>query len=265
MDKRFEFGQNWQTYLSKITDENIQASRKSLEAFEGRQTLAGLRFLDIGCGSGIHSYVAYLMGASEIVSFDYDAFSVEACQQLKKLKAPGASNWTAVRGDILSGKDQKQWSGFDIVYAWGSLHHTGAMWEAIEAAGSMVKPGGLFHLAIYNKHWTSPIWKQIKHLYCASPQIIQKVLLNAYAGLDWLRIALTKHQNPKTYIHNYFLQRGMIWKEDLRDWLGGYPYEYASPAEIREFVIPRGFLLLKEAPNRNIGCSEFLFRRAIAC
>ena len=34
--------------------------------------LAGKVFLDIGCGSGIHSLAALRLGAERVISFDYD-------------------------------------------------------------------------------------------------------------------------------------------------------------------------------------------------
>lgn len=258
---RFEFGQNWEIYLSKISDEHVREAQRSFQTFTGLTSLQGKRFLDIGCGSGIHSYVAFLMGASEILSFDYDPFSVECTEKLKDWKAPEAAHWRVARGDILSQKEMAGLGCFDFVYAWGSLHHTGSLWKAIGQAAILVKPGGLFDLAIYNKHWSSPLWRQIKRVYCVSPRPIQKTLLAAYQTAEWLRIALVKRRNPSRFIQEYSRQRGMIWKEDLRDWLGGYPYEYASPKEIRHFLGQRGFTLLKETPNRSLGCSEFLFRK----
>jgi 2-polyprenyl-6-hydroxyphenyl methylase/3-demethylubiquinone-9 3-methyltransferase len=261
---RFEFGRNWKTFLSKISDDHIREAQQSFQSFTALQSLEGKRFLDVGCGSGLHSYTAYVLGASDIISIDYDSFSVEATQQLKTKKAPAAAQWTVMKGDILSETDRQRWGLFDFVYAWGSLHHTGHMWKAIEKAGSLVKPGGLYHLALYNKHWTSPIWKQIKHLYCISPHLIQRLLLLGYEGSEWLRIALVKGKNPRQFIKDYPQQRGMIWKEDLRDWLGGYPYEYASPEEIKPFLTAQGFFLVKEVPNRSLGCSEFLFRKGEA-
>ena len=40
---------------------------------------------------------------------------------------------------------------FDVVYSWGVLHHTAAMWKAIDHAAGLVKPGGLFAIALYQK------------------------------------------------------------------------------------------------------------------
>jgi 2-polyprenyl-3-methyl-5-hydroxy-6-metoxy-1,4-benzoquinol methylase len=45
----------------------------------------------------------------------------------------------------------------DVVYSWGVLHHTGAMWKALENAALPVRPGGLLSISIYNHqvYWSS--------------------------------------------------------------------------------------------------------------
>ena len=51
-------------------------------------------------------------------------------------------------------------------------------------------------------------------------------------------------------------------ERDLEDWVGGYPFEYATPQEIREFVEPLGFELVWEQTGPSMAfINEFLFRR----
>ena len=59
---------------------------------------------------------------------------------------------------------------FDVVYSWGVLHHTGAMWRALEHAALPVAPGGKLFVALYNDQGLqSRIWKRIKRTYCSGP------------------------------------------------------------------------------------------------
>src|SRR6185436_15028626 len=67
---RFEFGANWQRFLSVLTDERIARAEASLCAMLDRTSLADTRFLDIGCGSGLFSLAARRLGA-EVYSFDF--------------------------------------------------------------------------------------------------------------------------------------------------------------------------------------------------
>jgi 2-polyprenyl-6-hydroxyphenyl methylase/3-demethylubiquinone-9 3-methyltransferase len=51
--KRFEFGKNWHNFLSGIDNERIIQAQKSIKEFLQINSLAGLSFLDVGCGSGL--------------------------------------------------------------------------------------------------------------------------------------------------------------------------------------------------------------------
>ncbi len=55
------------------------------------QFRAGMRFLDVGCGSGILSVLAAKMGASFVKSIDTDVIAVECCRknfEVNRIKAP---------------------------------------------------------------------------------------------------------------------------------------------------------------------------------
>jgi hypothetical protein len=52
-------------------------------------------------------------------------------------------------------------------------------------------------------------------------------------------------KSPRTYVKRYKQTRGMDWHHDVHDWLGGYPYESATPSEIKSFLNARGFLIEK--------------------
>ena len=62
-----------------------------------------------------------------------------------------------------------------------------------------------------------------------------------------------------TIIREYKAKRGMPWFRDVGDWLGGYPYEAATPGEILEVVRDQfGFVLVKQNTNCDLGVSEFV-------
>ena len=44
---------------------------------------------------------------------------------------------------------------------------------------------------------------------------------------------------------NYKKGRGMNWFNDIVDWIGGFPYEYATVSEIRNYFKNHGFSLKK--------------------
>jgi 2-polyprenyl-6-hydroxyphenyl methylase/3-demethylubiquinone-9 3-methyltransferase len=51
---------------------------------------------------------------------------------------------------------------------------------------------------------------------------------------------------------------------DVVDWVGGYPYEYASRSRVEQFITAAGFALTRFVPAQvPTGCNEFVFRRQI--
>jgi len=70
-EMRFGFGSNWADYIEKhLSDEKVEISKRHLLNFLKLGDLKGKTFLDIGCGSGLHSLAAWSSGAAQIVSFD---------------------------------------------------------------------------------------------------------------------------------------------------------------------------------------------------
>ena len=58
-----------------------------------------------------------------------------------------------------------------MVYSWGVLHHTGAMWKALEhVAIPVYRPGGKLFIAIYNDQGLqSRVWLTVKDIHCRLP------------------------------------------------------------------------------------------------
>src|SRR5580765_3445201 len=126
---RFRFGQNWTNFLSIVDERRIAEATARMSEVLG--DIRGKTFLDVGSGSGIHSLAAIRLGASRVYSFDYDSQSVACTSELKRRFAPMA-NWQVQPGSALDEQYLRSLGPFDIVYAWGVLHHTGAMWESFD-------------------------------------------------------------------------------------------------------------------------------------
>jgi len=57
-------------------------------------------------------------------------------------------------------------------------------------------------------------------------------------------------------------RRGMRYYTDIVDWVGGYPYQYASVSEVTDFFEARGFKLTKLIKTKGFtGCNEFVFEK----
>ncbi len=99
-----------------------------------------------------------------------------------------------------------------------------------------------------------------KRWYCSAPRWQQLAWEFIYLAWDLVRLAAVG-RNPIRMIRDYHARRGMSWRHDAIDWLGGYPYEAATPGEILEFVRRKfGFVLVKQNIDLKLGVSEFVFQ-----
>ena len=262
-DLRFAFGRNWKSFLATLDDHRIDEARCRLCESLGRDDLHGIRALDIGSGSGLSSLVMHRLGA-DVVAFDYDTDSVACTEELRMRYAPDATNWQIMQGSALDPAFMASLGQFDLVYSWGVLHHTGAMWPAIDLAVTRVATHGTLLLALYNDQgWRSAVWRAIKRIYCSSAPgrwLVGAVfypLFSLYALWQDLR-----HLHmPGTHARDYLRKRGMSLFHDWRDWLGGYPFEIAKPGDVVRRLAAGGFKLQRQTLTRGLGCNEFVFLR----
>src|SRR6266480_2060921 len=132
--ERFEFGKNWRQFFS--TSAAAAAS------------------------------TALLPAAWDVRSFDFDSNSVACTKELRRRYFPNDDHWVIEQGSVLDHDFLTSLGEFDIVYSWGVLHHTGAMWQALDGVKELVKPGGQLYIAIYNHLGeVTDGWRKVKRTY----------------------------------------------------------------------------------------------------
>lgn len=265
--ERFQFGANWARFLRHLDENRIRSAEDSLRTMLGVNSLEGKRFLDVGSGSGLFSLAARRMGAT-VRSFDYDPDSVACTAELRRRYFNDDPGWTVEEGSVLDEAFMESLGQHDVVYSWGVLHHTGKMWEALDQAQRRVAPGGLLFIAIYNDMGDeSEKWVRIKRAYCRLPTALRPAFAVAamlpYEVKDVARAVLDGE--PQRYLHSwtrYRGNRGMSRWRDIIDWVGGYPYEYASTSALIDFHRERGFSVVRAEPTGGLGCNELVLIRA---
>jgi 2-polyprenyl-6-hydroxyphenyl methylase/3-demethylubiquinone-9 3-methyltransferase len=258
MSKVFDFGSNWDEFSQRRIDrQRLALACESLQSLLQKESLAGKSFLDVGCGSGLFSIAAHQLGAAKVIGIDVNSRCIEISQANRDSLVPGAPIQFHA-ASALESEQLKGFGSFDLVYAWGSLHHTGSMWNAVRNVSRCVAPEGIFILAIYNKHITSPAWKAIKWVYNQAPKIVQRCMVLIFAGIIYVAKFMVTGTNPLKK------ERGMDFWFDVIDWIGGYPYEYATPKEVETIVTLGGFRLRRSVPaSVPTGCNEFIFERQL--
>lgn len=258
--ERFAFGANWGRFLKTLSDDRITKAEDSLRRTLGLERLDGLSFLDAGSGSGLFSLAARRLGAS-VVSFDFDPQSVACTLELRRRFFPDDATWQVEQGSVLESDYLARLGQFDVVYSWGVLHHTGAMWQALENVVPLVRGGGRLYIAIYNDQgYKSRRWVRIKRLYnqrkWLRPILLAYGLVQAWAVTTVLDFY---HLRPFASWRAYVKERGMSPWRDVVDWIGGWPFEVASPEAIFRFYHERGFILQELVTRQGLGCNEFVF------
>ena len=251
-----------------MLDENrLLQAENSLKQMLEIDDLNGKSFLDIGSGSGLFSLAARELGA-EVHSLDYDPQSVASTLELKRRYFADDANWTIEQGDVLDTDYLHALGQFDVVYSWGVLHHTGAMWQALANVVPLVVQEGKLAISIYNDQGiTSLRWAKLKKFYNQSSRPVRMSIVLTVGAFRLFSLALnrlTKFQNPLPFKEwaESKKERGMSVWHDLVDWVGGYPFEVAKPEEIFDFYREKGLHLVKLKTSWG-GCNEFVFLREI--
>lgn len=263
-DPVFPFGENWRRFFDQLTPRQVEVAAESLRRFLSVPDLRGKRFLDVGCGSGLFSYAAVVqLGAAEVISVDADAEAVAVTRELWR-RAGAPSHWTVRQGSVLDPAFVASLPRAEVVYAWGVLHHTGSLWEALDATARLVAPGGLFYLALYNRVrglFGSRFWWYLKRWYVSAPRWQQtqarRLFRLLYAGRNVLR-----RRPPRPSAETYAAaKRGMAFETNVHDWLGGFPYDPATTDEVLGYLRRRfpSFRLLRLKRVRGLANNEYFF------
>jgi len=261
-DLRFEFGKNWQSFLKKkFSDDVLNESKDHLLKDLGKKNLKGLRVLDVGSGSGIHSLAAIQADADEVISFDFDKSSVDATKSVHKASG-SPENWQVFQGSVLDVEFMETLGTFDLVYAWGVLHHTGEVWDALDQAINRVNNTGSLYIGLYDSDCSAKnpeYWFNIKQQYNLSGKVKKH-----YFEL-WYILGFFLKYNPLNinklcrYITSYKKKRGMDFIHDVKDWLGGWPMEYCRIYDVIPFVQQRNMHLINIKTGELV--SEYVFTR----
>ncbi len=262
MIEAFDFGSNWKHYSARaLTTSRVEGAREAFCELTFGIELKSRSFLDVGFGQGLTALCAADAGAA-VCCLDVNPRCAEALELTSQFFLPKVKEkLNLIVGSILSSSDvrtlrEKSGDGYDVVHSWGVLHHTGDLQQAFANCAGLVKPGGHLIVAIYNRHWSSPLWERIKRLYCRLPRIGQKTMIGLFVPVIYLAKLLVTRRNPLEK------ERGMDFLVDIVDWVGGYPYEYAVIDEVLDLGNKNSLQTLRVTPaGVPTGCNEFVFTK----
>jgi 2-polyprenyl-3-methyl-5-hydroxy-6-metoxy-1,4-benzoquinol methylase len=121
------------------------ASGKPFSLFVDFSSLNGKDVLDVGCGSGIATQMLAEAGAN-VTAVDLTPWAVETTR--RRLAAFG------LEADVQQA-DAEQLpfadAAFDLVFAWGVIHHSSDMDRALAELVRVCRPGGEIVLMVYHR------------------------------------------------------------------------------------------------------------------
>ena len=260
---RFAFGKNRQSFAAIADEESVSEAQQGLIKLFPNGEVRGARILDVGCGSGLSDGRRFATGRQPSRRGRHRPKQHQR-RKRASVEVRCGKNWSVQTASLFDLPARS----YNIVYSWGVLHHTGAMWRALEHVTTFVRPGGLLAVAIYRRSSACGFWQKEKRLYSSAPPPRSPLhrLLNKAA---YLSAIAASGRNPFGYVFNYHNRtRGMSFHHDIHDRLGGYPYEPASPEEIVGFMNKHGFSVQRtfQRPAAVKGffgshCDEYVARR----
>lgn len=133
IDRRFLFG-------ARLFD----GSPNPFAGLIGLDRIAGKRVLEIGCGMGLHTEMMLRAGA-RLSAIDLSPASVAATRARLALKGLDG-DVREMDGERLGFAD----GTFDLVWAWGVVHHSERTGRILQEIERVLKPGGEARLMVYH-------------------------------------------------------------------------------------------------------------------
>lgn len=260
---RFKFGENWMLYIENLDVKFLDSVKIGLVSLLSQAEINNKKVIDVGSGSGVHALGFLNLGARHVDCIDIDKSSVRATKNILSdfwMK----NNYTVSQKDVLNLKNLKP-NSYDIVYSWGVLHHTGDLHQAIINCSSLVKQHGKLVLGLYRKTPFCKIWRKIKIFYISSPVMLQRLM--EYIYLSILIVVGFVKSVMELNFRSTKRARGMKLRVDIRDWLGGYPYESISPYELDQlltqlnFKIESSIIPPKSMSILGSGCNQYVYKK----
>lgn len=235
----------WTEYVPEY-----EASEKHWAMFYSPKEVQGMAVLDAGCGTGIFSAIFARNGASRVVGIDISPGSLETARGLKEKF--NLANVSFERQDML----QLPFADgtFDIVWAWGTVHHTTDPLRAISELARVLRPGGSIFLAVYKRTKLTWIHEIIRKTLVKTPKRSWTALSKIMAFFLSPVVFFFKKREKS--------RKGEKLEELILDWYFVPIRHYYTPDEIRDVLEGKSFEIEKFLPasGRFDSSSNFIYK-----
>lgn len=235
----------WTEYVPEY-----EASEKHWRLFYTPEEIKGKTVLDAGCGTGVFSIIFARNGAAKVTGIDISPGSLGTARSLKEKF--GLTNVEFREQDMLHLPCAA--ASFDIVWAWGTVHHTTDPLGAIAEFIRVLKPGGSLFLAIYKRTNVTWMHEIIRKTMIRTPRWSWNVLAKAGAFVLTPVVLLFKRRQKS--------RKGEKLSELILDWYFVPIRHYYRPEEIQVFLERKNFKIEKYLAHsgRFNSSSNFIYK-----
>jgi ubiquinone/menaquinone biosynthesis C-methylase UbiE len=235
----------WTEYIPEY-----EATEKHWELFFSENEVRGKTVLDAGCGTGIFSIIFASKGAGQVTGIDISKGSLQTAQSLKD-KA-GLENVRFQKEDMLQLPFAD--ASFDIVWAWGTVHHTTDPIKAVQELIRILKNGGSILLAVYTRTRLTFVHEIIRKTLVRTPKKLWTFLSKVMAFFLAPVVFLFKKREKS--------RKGEKLEELILDWYFVPIRFYYKPDEIKALLEREGFTIEKYLPasGRFNSTSNFIYK-----
>lgn len=235
----------WTEYIPEY-----EASENHWRLFYSPDEVKGKAVLDSGCGTGIFSIIFARNGAGMVTGIDISPGSLGTAAGLRDKF--GLANARFERQDMLHLPYAD--AAFDIVWAWGTVHHTTDPLGAITELMRVLKPGGSLFLAIYKKTKVTWIHEIIRKTLIRTPRWSWNFLAKIMAFFGTPIVFFFKKREKS--------RKGEKLSELILDWYFVPIRHHYTPEEIRMFLEDKSFTVENYLAHsgRFDSSSNFIFK-----
>ncbi len=235
----------WTEYLPEYEE-----TEKHWRIFFTPEEVRDRSVLDAGCGTGIFSAIFANQGASRVTGIDISKGSLGTARGLKEKFGLDAAEF--LQQDMLELPFAD--ASFDIVWAWGTVHHTTDPFRAIDQLIRVLKPGGALLLAVYTRTRLTFLHEIIRKILVRTPRRSWTFLSKVMAFFLTPVVFFFKKREKS--------RKGEKLEELILDWYFVPIRSYYRPEEIQEYLEGKGFAIeiFLPASGRFDSTSNFIFK-----
>jgi ubiquinone/menaquinone biosynthesis C-methylase UbiE len=235
----------WTEYLPEY-----EASEKHWALFYSPAEVKDKAVLDAGCGTGIFSIIFANNGASRVLGIDISPGSLQTARSLKEKF--GLPNVSFEQEDMLHLPFPDE--TFDIVWAWGTVHHTTDPFRAIAELVRVLKRGGSLLLAVYKRTRLTFLHEIIRKTLVRTPRKSWTAFSRVFAFILAPVVFFFKKREKS--------RKGEKLEELILDWYFVPIRHYYTPEEIERYLGQKGLDVEKFLPasGRFDSSSNFIFK-----